>query len=473
MKPRYNINRRGFLRGLSATALAGASMGGWGTALTGLQQAQAADTSGYKAVVCLFLFGGMDNHDTILPYDQASYDQQAGIRSSLFADYAGDRARANLLPLNPSNAADFGGREFALPQQLSFLHQQFTAGNAAVIGNVGPLIEPITRDTFDETGNNVPPRLFSHNDQQSTWMAGSPEGAQFGWGGRIADTVLRSDASTTPEFAAITTGFTDLFLTGDITSAYQLTGGDGGELEVLRRLEAFTGSSNGQVAFDLAEAHLRAAQYRDSSLIGQDIADKMASSLDNNALFRAATEGDPLFTTEFPATFLGQQLRNITGVIAARGTLRVARQVFFAAQGGYDTHASQAVDLVNLHTELDEALAAFYAALDELGLADAVTLFTASDFGRTLAINGDGTDHGWGGHHFVIGNAVNGGAIYGDIPPPTFGHALDAGGGRLIPSMSIEQFATPMARWFGLNTDEINGVFPNLGNFPGGTPGYI
>ncbi|MEO1323872.1 MAG: DUF1501 domain-containing protein, partial [Pseudomonadota bacterium] len=178
------------------------------------------------------------------------------------------------------------------------------------------------------------------------------------------------------------------------------------------------------------------------------------------------------FNTAFPGNFLGQQLQAVANTIAIRNSLLVTRQVFFVAIGGFDTHSNQVNDLPGLQSEIDGGVVAFYQAMQELGLGSDVTLFTASDFGRTLAINGDGTDHGWGSHHFVIGDAVQGGQIYGDMPPYEIGHDQDAGNGRLIPTTSVEQFAEPLGRWFGLNNSEIAAALPNLSNFAAG-PAFV
>jgi uncharacterized protein (DUF1501 family) len=196
-------------------------------------------------------------------------------------------------------------------------------------------------------------------------------------------------------------------------------------------------------------------------------------SLDaNDTLDSALQNGSPL-STVFPESDLGAQLRTVAQTIAVRETLGVARQVFFVGLHGFDTHSAQATNLPALQQDLGDSIAAFYTATEELGIANEVTTFTAADFGRTLTVNGDGTDHGWGGHHFVVGGAVNGGDIYGDIPVSQLGHGQDAGNGRLIPSASVEQFAAPLGSWFGLNEDELNAALPGLANYPAGPLNFI
>ncbi|MEM8921257.1 MAG: DUF1501 domain-containing protein, partial [Pseudomonadota bacterium] len=231
-----NINRRAFLNGAGALGF----LGGAGV-LSGLNAmgAHAADTTGYKALVCIFLKGGIDHADTVLPYDQPSYDMLRGVRTGLFNTYnanssGSSRNRQNLLKLNPENAGDFGGREFALPVQLSPLHDMFESGELAVVGNVGPLIEPTTRTQYEARSVALPKRLFSHNDQQSTWMALGVEGARFGWGGKFADAALASDPSANPLFAAITARSNDVFLSGETARQFQAQSGGPVDLNVIQ-----------------------------------------------------------------------------------------------------------------------------------------------------------------------------------------------------------------------------------------------
>ncbi|MEM1112984.1 MAG: DUF1501 domain-containing protein [Pseudomonadota bacterium] len=450
------ISRRHFLK-LSANSLAGASLGGMSLALSGIR-AQAADTSGYKALVGVFLFGGMDNHDTIIPHDSSSYQRWASIRQSMVNSMGASRARDNLLPL--TNPGGFGSRRFALPSEMAGLHRLFESGAASIVGNVGPLIEPTDRSSFDAESVRLPPRLFSHNDQQATWMAGAPEGASFGWAGLFADAAQQAGANPGAAFSTITTGGADLLITGRDTAPYQVGEEGAAQAYILEDLEG-----------DLGEAmrrHFAATGFRPGNLLRRDIADKLHASYDANEQYNLATQSGGGASTAFPPTPLGQQLAAVANAIAVREQLGVSRQIFTAAMGGFDTHSAQARDLPMLQQELADAVEAFYQAMTELGLEQDVTLFTTSDFGRTLAINGDGTDHGWAAHHFIVGGAVQGGQIFGDIPEADFDHPQDAGGGRLIPTMSVEQFAAPMGAWFGLSEGELASALPNLRNFDAG-----
>ncbi|MGF1543829.1 MAG: DUF1501 domain-containing protein [Parvularculaceae bacterium] len=466
------LSRRDFVKNVSA---AGAAAGIF-PALGGMA-ARAADVSGYKALVCVFFKGGMDHYDTVLPYDNPSYDRIAEIRQELFNAYqrregGSTRVRSALMPLEPANAADFGARRFALPPELAGVHDLFTRGRAAIVGNVGPLVETLTRETFRNRSGRRPARLFSHNDQQSTWMSLAPEGERFGWGGRFADAALASSANVNPTFTAISVTGNDVFLTGEQATQYQINGGRPQDPEILRRNSLFGTARNSDVARAVMRDHLRADGALINNLFARDVTSIARRAIDSNTLFGEALETAPTFTTPFPDSRLGGQLRTVAETIAVRGALGANRQVFFASTGGFDTHARQWNSLPNLHAQFDAAVVAFNAAMEELGMENDVTLFTASDFGRTLVNNDDGSDHGWGAHHFVVGGAVDGGRIFGDIPPADVEHTLDAGRGRLIPTTSVEQFAAPLGRWFGLNPAEIDAALPGLATF-GGEPTFV
>lgn len=443
------MNRRSFLKA-SSISLATASLGGMTSLLTSLKS-QAADNGNYKALVCLFFYGGMDNYDTVIPYDSQSYGRWAQIRADILQRQTTPRTRENILPLTPLNAEKFGSREFALPPEFSGIHQLFQSGNAAIIGNVGPLIEPTNVNTADNV--KLPSRLFSHNDQQATWMSGATEGTQYGWAGLYADSL----ASTNNTFANITTGGGELLLTGKSTTPYQVSGGRALSLDVIDEAEP-------ELVPQL-NSHFRAEYFQEASLLQKDIASKTQESFDANKQYNSATQSQDALATQFPASGIGRQLQVVTQTISAREQLESNRQVFMVAIGGFDTHSEQANNLPKLQQQIDQGVVAFYQAMTELGLQDDVTLFTASDFGRTLAANGDGTDHGWGSHHFVVGGGVQGKQIFGDIPVAEFGHELDAGSGRLIPTQSVDQYAAALGNWFGVNQSDIASTFPNLVNF--------
>ncbi len=434
----------------------------------GNSKAYAADMSGYKALVCVFFFGGQDAHDTVLPYDQPSYDRYAALRSGLLADYAAQvggssRTRARLRELSPVNAASFGGRSFALPEGLDPIKSLFDAGNAAILGNVGPLIEPLTQADFNQGGKAQPRRLFSHNDQQSTWMSSAPEGETRGWGGRFSDQISGQPST----FSAISTSGNTVFLSGETTTQYSLN--TSGPPQV-SRLRNNNNGLLGPASRSDSAAQLLIDQYRDIGTVRANLFERDAATIANrtfesNEAYSSALASAPTLQTAFPGSRLGGQLHAVAESISIRGALNMSRQVFFVGLGGFDTHDDQATDLLGLQSDYAASIAAFFDATQEMGIENDVTLFTASDFGRSLVENGNGTDHGWGAHHFIVGGAVNGNQIYGDIPPYDTGHDYDAGNGRLIPNVSVEQYAATLGKWYGLTDTEIASVFPSLSNF--------
>ncbi len=464
-------SRRVFLFEAAASSLTVASMGGLSTVLSGFE-ARAADTDGYKALVCVFLFGGLDNYDTIIPYDSSSYDRFAAVRGSLLQQSGTARARANLLPLTTPDPTQFGSRRFALPPELAGIKALYDTGAVAIVGNVGPLLEPTTRVSFEQESVALPLRLFSHNDQQATWQASAPEGAQFGWGGRFADAVLPANGA--PEFSTISSVGDGLFLTGKIAQPYNVSAGGAARPALLTDFEELRDQTGDSAPLELVTSLLRSERYSGTNVLARDIGAGFRKSIDSNDRYNLALANAQPLTSNFPSTGLGEQLRAVAEAISIRSSLQASRQIFFVGIGGFDTHAGQARTLPVLLGQMDGAISAFHAEMLAQNLTNDVTLFTASDFGRTLAVNGDGTDHGWGGHQFVVGGAVKGGAIYGDLPPSELGHEQDSGGGRLIPTTSVEQFAAPMGRWFGLNDTELAVALPNLQAFAArGLPRFI
>ncbi|MFP4518282.1 MAG: DUF1501 domain-containing protein [Oceanicaulis sp.] len=453
------LTRRGLMLGLGAGAALAPGFAG----LT----AQAADVSGYRALVCVFLFGGLDNHDLVIPFDEPNHSRYVDLRRALAPDAS--RSRSALLELSIRNADRFGARQFALPPETPNLHRLFNDGEAAIVSSVGPLIQPIRdREQAEAGGVPLPPRLFSHNDQQSIWQANAPEGASYGWGGLFGDAVVLSGANPDARpFTTMSTAGDNLFLTGRETAAFAVGPSGPSEIELLLEAERRAGD-NAELdrAYRQLRDHFGAARYDGEHLIARDIAAIHGASLDNNTAFREALTSPPSLGVDFPTGQLGGQLRIIAETIGVRAQLGVGRQVFFAGMGGFDTHSSQLEALPQLLGELDAGVAAFNQAMRNLGVNQDVTLFTGSDFGRTFAVNGDGTDHGWAGHHFVVGGGVNGGRILGgDIDPPGLDHARDVGSGRLIPQVSVEQYAAALGEWFGLNSSELASALPNLSNF--------
>ena len=458
-----NFNRRQFLKTTTAASMGAAT--GFANDLMRFN-AFAADTSGYKALVCVFLFGGMDGHDTVIPYDTTNYNLYADLRRELFNRYedndgGSSRERGRLLQLNLANAASFGGRQFALPEELLPLHELIERGDGAIVSNVGPLVAPMDRDDYENGTVARPPRLFSHNDQTSVWQSSAPEGATFGWGGRFADMIAASTTNPDTTFTSISTSGNRVFLQGEIVGQYQV--GRNGP-EVIEGLDDTTlyGSS---ALPGLYESNLTAVDSSLDNIFRRDLSNIVDRSIEANRILTAEFDAASPFATVFPGSSLGAQLEVVARIIALRSTLGVSRQVFFVGTGGYDTHSSQHTSMPALHGDLAASMRAFYDATAELGLDDSVTSFTASDFGRTLTINRDGTDHGWGGHHLVIGSGVNGARMLGDMPEPVIGHSQDTGNGRLIPTTSVDQYAATLGGWFGLTDSELDTALPGLSSF--------
>ncbi|MEM9168121.1 MAG: DUF1501 domain-containing protein, partial [Pseudomonadota bacterium] len=273
--------------------------------------------------------------------------------------------------------------------------------------------------------------------------------------------MLAAEANQNATFTSISLSGNRVFLAGEAAPPYQV--GSGGPKEIVgvgdNRL------FGNETLPELFEEHLRGLNAP-NSVLARDVVDVVNRSIDANAQLNATLDSETTpFTTEFPGTRLGGQLRAVAQMIAARQTLGVNRQIFFTSMGGFDTHSNQAARLPGLQTEMADAIAAFYQATVELGVDQDVTTFTASDFGRTLTINGDGTDHGWGAHHFVVGGGVSGGRIIGEVPETGVEHTLDAGRGRLIPTTAVDQYASSLGSWFGLSEGELNDALPGRGSF--------
>ncbi|MEM6536519.1 MAG: DUF1501 domain-containing protein [Pseudomonadota bacterium] len=467
------LDRRAFLQKVGAVGF-GASL----TSTLAPMAARAADVSGYKAIVCLFLKGGMDGHDTLLPYDTGSYNRYAEIRQGFMSadsNLEGGplRARNALLELNPANASMFGSRAYALPRTLSGVHSLFERGKASIVGNVGPLLTPLNATQFKERKDLRPRKLFSHNDQQSTWMALGTEGQRIGWGGRFADAALASNANSQPAFTAMSFAGNEVFLSGESVFQYRVGRNGAPGFEYLNNRQWHGGGRQDPVVETLLQEHFSKSSDVPSNLFAQDVVTTARRAFTSNRDYSEALDQAPEFEDLFPDSGLGGQLRAAARTIASRGSLGVNRQVFIVTKGGFDTHNRQVTSMAGLHNDIDASVSAFYSAMEQLGVEDDVLLFTASDFGRTFTLNnGSGTDHGWGAHHLVVGGSIDGGKIFGTMPPYDLDHEFDTGRGRMIPSTSVEQFAAPIGRWFGLNEDEVRSALPNLTNFEGG-PAFV
>lgn len=455
-----NQSRRAFLRTASQLSVAGtAAPFALNLATIG---AAAAQTAGdYRALVCLFMYGANDHNNTVIPYDTASYNSYMGVRSSIA------RALVDVLPLNPvtpltgSNA----GRQFGLPRELAPLKTIWDAGKLAIMANVGPLIVPTTKAQYTNLSVPLPPKLFSHNDQQSVWQASAPEGAKIGWGGRMGDLMVSQNANSI--FTCNSVSGSAVFVSGQATVAYQL--GTSGSTAISGITGSLFGSSSASGTLSTL------ITSGGNNLFTQDLADTAQRSIDANAKLSTALATAPDFPLppELANSSVGAQLRVVARMIASRNQLGAKRQVFFVSLGGFDTHDNQLTAQPALHTQIGNALSYFYNTTVAMGIADKVTAFTGSDFGRTLATNGDGSDHGWGSHHFVVGGAVNGQNFYGTFPVMGINNNDEVGSGRLLPTTSVDQFAATLARWFGVSNSDLSMVLPNIGNFATSNVGFM
>ncbi len=455
-----DYSRREFLRVAAKLSVAGTAAP-FALNLAGIGAAAAQTATDYRALVCVFLFGANDHNNTVIPYDTANFNAYTTARASI------SRPFADLVPLTPTAAltGNNAGRQFALPKELTALKPIWDQGKLAVLANVGPLIVPTTKIQFTNATVPLPPKLFSHNDQQSVWQSNSAEGARYGWGGRMGDLFAAQNANAIFTCNSITGAA--VFLAGATTVAYQL--GVSGSV-------AIAGLSGNLYGSATAANTLRSIiTDGGSSLFSQDLAATTTRSISADQILSSALASAPdyLLTPDLANNTLAQQLRVVSRMIAARTTLGQKRQVFFVSLGGFDTHDIQLITQPDLHTQLGAALAYFYANLQSLNISNNVTTFTASDFGRTLTSNGDGSDHGWGSHHFIMGGAVKGGQYYGTFPIMGYNNNDEVGSGRLLPSTSVDQYAATLATWFGVSNTDMQLVLPNIGNFSTSNLGFL
>ena len=454
-----DLARRALLRRAALTGLAGTAAP-WAFNLSLMADAAAAtsDSSDYRALVCVFLYGGNDHGNTLVPVDASNYAKYAAIRGTL----ATAQSALAATTLAPGTALP-DGLQYALAPQLAPLKTVWDAGKLAVQLNVGPLVVPTTLAQYTAKSVPLPAKLMSHNDQQSTWQSDLAEGATSGWGGRIGDLMLSGNGGSVFTCTSVTGNA--VFLAGKTAVQYQLS--SSGAVAIKGLQKALFGSSAAQAALRTlitgTQAHLFADEYSRVT----------RRSIDAEAQVSAALAGLPDLATAFPGTTLGGQLKMVARMIAARAGFGVKRQVFFVSLGGFDLHDNLLDNHPGLLTQVADAMKAFYDATVELGVASQVTAFSASDFGRTLSSNGDGSDHGWGSHHLVLGGAVKGKAFYGTAPATAVNGPDDVGQGRLLPSTAVDQFGATLATWFGVPDSELATVVPNIGNFTKRNIGFV
>jgi uncharacterized protein (DUF1501 family) len=448
------MHRRCFLQ--HAGALAGSAALGQMAAFA----AQAATASDYKALVCIFLYGGNDANNMIVPLDSAGYANYAKTRSYLAIP------QAQLLPL----AVASGAPQYGLHPALPGLQSLWAAGDLAVVANVGTLVQPLTQAEYLSTTTVKPESLFSHIDQQHQWQASisSTSSSNSGWGGRLSDQLasLNVNASVPP---MISTGGNNLFVTGAASQALVIpTSGSFG-------LNGFSKDSADTARRSALEQLLNVDQGANLTQAAQTI---MSGALTSSAILNPIlTTTDATLSARFTGltTNFAAQMLAIAKVIEARASLGASRQVFLATLGSFDTHTNQLNTQQTLFSQLDAGLTAFHGAMADIGAGSNVTSFTLSDFSRNFLPNtGGGTDHAWGSHPLVIGDAVHGGRIYGTMPTLQLSGPDDASNlGRWIPTIAVDQFAATLASWFGADAAALASVLPNLAAFSPSTLGFI
>ena len=454
-----DISRRAFLSRASALSIAGSATP-FLMNLAAIGEAAAATASDYKALVCVFLYGGNDYANTLVPYDTAQYASYVAQRPTLAYSQA---ALAGTV-LVPTTALP-GGAQYALAPELGKLLPVFNAGKLAVMLNLGTLVQPTTKAQYQANSVKLPPKLLSHNDQQSYWQASSPEGAASGWGGRIGDLLQAGNGTAT--LTCVNPSGNAVFLTGKSAIQYSVT--PSGPIALNAR-NSLQGSA---AAATLLQSLIGGGGPHQFEALHGAIGKR---ALDLYAQVSTALGQAQVTTTAFPAaadpqSSLGAQLQMVAKLISVSSQLGAKRQVFFVSTGRYDTHDGLATLHPTLMTNLADALRAFYDTTVELGVSSQVTTFTGSDFGRALTANDDGTDHGWGSMHFVLGGAVNGRRYYGINPVLANGGPDDIGQGRLIPTMAVDQYAATLASWFGVAASDLPTVVPSITNYAGSALG--
>ena len=500
-------SRRHFLRQAGAfSALVGTGAAPVALNLAALGTAAAQTAGDYRAIVCLFLYGGNDSYNLFLPTDTASFNAYTSVRNQApdsiallapgiapvtTAAVASPAWFGGVRPITPTNAQ---GRTYGLHPVLSNLQTLFnTDKRLAVLPNIGPLVMPLTKAQYGQSSFPKPARLYSHNDQANTWQTLGPEGVTQGWGGRIGD--LLASGNSMPVFTSVSAAGNATWVSGRTVQQYQVSSGGAVQLGVNTSGQVFGSATVGSALQRLATT------VRSTHPFDADVATVARRAIDAEQILRTAMRApsDPLFgtapasggynasndpklrylnplTNATAANTLAQQFQVVARMIDAglRGATGVRRQVFFVSIGGFDTHDGQNRSHADLYARIDQALAYFDTTLGGLNARNNVTTFTASDFGRTFTSNGDGTDHGWGSHHLVMGGAVKGGDLYGTVPvlgvknpnDNNFNSSPDQlGNGALLPKTSVDQLGSTLGRWFGLSDSQILDIFPNLANF--------
>jgi uncharacterized protein (DUF1501 family) len=445
------ISRRDWIR------IGAASAGSLALKSFGLLPALAQSGTDYRALVVIFLFGGNDSNNTVLPMDDANYQAYMAARGNLALT-----GSALTAPV-----ADTTGAPYAFHAKLTELAGLFTSRNLAVVANVGSLIQPLTRAQYQAQNTPIPLNLFSHSDQQIQWQTSVAQGhSATGWGGRAADYIAAQKINSSDFPTFISLAGNSLEGTGAQTQPVAVAPGQSLQL---------TGFNNSAASRARLQALNTLLSTPNGVMLSQAANDTLAHAItDAAALSTALARATPTKTT-FPTTSIGSQLKQVAQIIQVHADLGMSRQIFFCSLGGFDTHTNEIATHDNLYPQLSSAVAAFYEETQQMGLAQNVTTFTESDFSRTFQpTTGGGSDHAWGGNHLVIGGAVLGGRIYGKFPTFQLAGPDDADiRGRWVPTTSIDQCGATLCSWFGLPDTALAAVFPNLANFATKNLGFL
>jgi len=491
-KQNYYTTRRDFIRKAACAAVGTAAMT---SAIRDLRFMNAAvaqtNITDYKALVCIFLQGGNDSNNLIIPTIQSQYNNYASIRTPVLAI-----PQSAILPVA---SLDNDGNSYGLHPSCPELQTLFGEGKLAFLFNAGTLVYPLTRSQYLAGTGAKPPQLFSHADQQTQWQTSIPDQPPTtGWGGRCAD-LLNAVQPGAPISLMVTLAGANTFEIGNIVSQYSVS--TSGAISLSMPSTPSGGANTNRLPtlmniLGLPYTNLQSQAYASvaeqaintSSLLNNAISNTISPSYWSNAFPVKITP--PPGGTAFTST-LSPQLEMVARLIsagstaAAKGGFGMKRQIFFCQVGGYDLHTGQTNYntnnpnnvLVGAHTnllaELSQSMYAFQRAMEQLNLSQSVTSFTASDFGRTFPSNGQGSDHGWGSHHLILGGAVNGQRTYGQFPALAINGPNDTSTGRWIPTTAIDQYFATLATWFGVDNSNLSTVFPNLGRFPSSNLGFI
>ena len=446
MKNERLLSRRRFLGEASCAAVGSTALYSSLLNLRMTSTAAAANLNpddDYKALVCLFLAGGNDSYNMLVPNNASAYAEYKNTRDNIALE------KTDLLPIT-SNGQPYS--EFGIHPGMPEFRDLYNSNDLAFVANVGTLVHPTTKSDYNNK-RSLPSGLFSHSDQQVHWQTSVPQvkgSSPGGWGGRTADLLMAMNEDSQVSMNISLSGV-NIFQVGNEAFAY-ISGLEGGT-DMVGYTDPFQ-----KAAIDgLLEEHYK-------NLFTRTFAKNTRRFIDSSIAFNAAIEPIDIFTP-VPPTQLAQRFKMVARTIAARKTLNMKRQTFFIRAGGWDHHSEVNNAQGLMLPEISQAVKYFKDALQEIGMTDNVVTFTASDFGRTLTSNGVGSDHAWGGNHIVMGGPVNGGRIYGTYPSLVLGSSQEVGRGRLIPTTSVDAYSSEIARWFGVSSSEMDTVFPNIRNF--------